>query len=158
MVAHNDSIDARIRELHAAGLTDPQIAERVGFSDATVRCRRLRMDLPHNGRRSWTVKEERRAVELALSGKTHEEIAAIMGRTESAIDNRLTAIGGGELDYRMTVAENRRSTAWDMIALGRTVPEIAAELGVIERTVRRYRREMPDWWNVRGSREAGELS
>lgn len=152
------TLNERIRQLNEAGLNDREIADRVGFSDVTVRCRRVQMDLPHNGHRNWTVKEERRAVELALSGKTHEEIATIMGRTERAIDNRLSVIGGGELDYRLTIAEQRRSTAWDMLARGHTVREIAAKLGVIERTVRRYREEMPDWWAASPSRESGELA
>ena len=152
------TVNERIRQLHTEGLNDREIGERIGFSDVTVRCRRVKMGLPHNGHRPWTVLEQRRAVDLAIAGTSHAEIARILGRTESAIDNRLSIIGGGELNYRLTVAEKRRSAAMDMLALGRTVREIAAELGVIERTVRRYREEMPDWWSDASSREAGELA
>lgn len=159
MVAHNDSIDARIRELHAQGLTDPEIASELNAAREGVRYRRAYvLKLPANGARPWTVKEERRAVELALSGKTHAEIAAIMGRTESAIDNRLCLVGGGELDFRKDRARRRQSVAWAMFARGCTAGEVAEHLGVFLRTAKRYRRSMPDWWNVAGSREAGELS
>lgn len=160
MVAHADNIDARIRELHAAGLLDWEIAELVGRWRQTVTVRRNRLGLPSNDSRCrmWTVKEQRRAMELALAGQRHKDIAAILGRTVRSIDNMLSKIGGGELNYRLSVSEHRRSLAWDMLAAGHKIDEISSRLGVCSRAVRRYRQEMPDWWAASQSRESGELA
>lgn len=140
-------LDGRIRELHGAGWNDRRIACHLDLSWSGVRYRRVKMGLPANADRPWTVIEERRAVALAESGKTHAAIAVMLGRTESAIDNRLCRVGGGELDFRRDRASVRRSLAWEMFGRGRTAKDVANHLGVLVRTARRYRQEMPAMWS-----------
>jgi hypothetical protein len=46
-----DEIDEKIRELHALKLTDQQMADKIGKSEATICHRRNKMGLPSNGKK-----------------------------------------------------------------------------------------------------------
>lgn len=153
------TLNERIRQLHAEGLVDREIGERVGRTKGTVARRRTLLGLPINGCHRWTMREQRTAVEMAMAGKSRREIADTLGLPRTAVANRLSRLGmGGELDSQLIRSAAMRSRAWDLFGRGYRPPAVAKILGVTPGTARRYRRMMPDWWNGAASREAGELA
>lgn len=159
MVAHADNIDARIRELHAAGMVDREIAERVGYGREFVRTRRNAMGLPSNGYRYWTSKELQLAVAMASEGKSHPEIGVALGRTESAVAEAIAQFGyGHELDPQLIRSQAMRSRAWSLFGMGKRPSFVARELGVTPGTARKYRRLMPAWWADKNYQPKGVAS
>lgn len=78
--------DEKVRELYAEGLTDREIAERVGRSHTTITRIRQRLDLPANDRRGGArrlvrdvpkLRTPREAVEWAATASDDELTAAI---------------------------------------------------------------------------------
>lgn len=146
MVAHNDNIDARIRELHAQGLVDREIGERIGLHRTTVAIRRTRMGLPINGFHRWTANEQRRVVAMAEAGESRAAIAAAIGVTEAAVARRISKLFGDELDARKVRAEAKRMRAWDLFAAGERPASVARIMGIDPVTACRYRQQMPACW------------
>lgn len=139
----------RIRTLHAEGLTDPQIAARLGLRSSNV-CviRGIRLGLrPNRKCHFWTGREQKLLIELAGEGKSRREIAAALGVAELAVAKRLIAIQlGEELDARRIRSQNRKVRAWDLFAAGAKAPAVALAIGLHEETVRRYKQAMPKDW------------
>lgn len=86
---------ARIFALHAAGLTDREIAERMGIKHTTAK--RIRGDLRLRPNKSpihhWTDQEVATLKELCASGMFVKEIAAVMNRSFCSIESKREALG-----------------------------------------------------------------
>ena len=85
----------RLRELHALGLTDREIGERLGFVDTSIKRVRRRMGLPaaislsERARRMtlgrWGESRAPRVAELARTGLGDVAIAALLDTTPKAV-------------------------------------------------------------------------
>lgn len=76
----------RVKELHAAGLSDPRIAAELGASVSAVwvtRC--LRLGLPAVASRRWSAAEVRELRRLTRAGVARGDIARAIGRTVGGV-------------------------------------------------------------------------
>lgn len=140
-------LNERVRELHAAGLIDKEIAARVGIGRRSVLRRRGAMGLPPNGCHRWTAGEIRRIVAMAEAGTPHREIAAATGFNPKQIEDRIRFHKcADELDPQQIRSQALKSRAWDLFKLGHRPSAVARIVGVTTRTAYRYRTIMPKWW------------
>lgn len=139
----------QIRALHAEGLTDPEIGERLGLQKSNVAViRGRRLGLKANRKcHFWTGKERKQLIALASEGKSRKQIAAALGVLPRTVAKHLASLGyGNELDARRIRSLHRRQHAWDLLSLGKTVIAVAKELGLHEQTIRWYKETMPEDW------------
>lgn len=133
--------EPRLRELHAAGLTDPAIARDMGVCKWTVGNWRLRLGLPANYLRPWTAKQVGEFRAMLEAGMTVRAAAARLGRTAEAgyaavARHRLQGAAG----YHDATA--RVGLARGLFRQGCTAAEVARRLGVSGTAARKYRKRL----------------
>lgn len=94
--------DSDIRELHAEGCMDIEIAEILGLPHPTVRQRRVRLGLPknetyHRGSKRFSV-YKRDTEEFLIEG-TIREIALFLGKSQSTLRSYLSRRKAGLRPY-----------------------------------------------------------
>jgi len=131
--------DAELRCLHGQGLTDEQLAARLGGGLATVGNRRRALDLPVNagGRRAGVDMARLRA--LHAEGLPDRELAEAMGVSTSTIANRRLAAGLACNPARPRFDRDRLRA---LHAEGLLDPDIAARMGCSVEAARKQRRKM----------------
>lgn len=141
----------RVKELHAAGKADGEIAALLGCARSTVRAVRLLLRLKTNDRRyrGWTGREEKELATALSDGERYADIARRLGRTYASVALKalkLELVGEGRGRPTPTGILIR---AWDAFARGLSAPAVAGLLGCHRKTAWKYRRRMPADWHPR---------
>lgn len=151
---------ARIAALAAEGRTADEISADVRLSAKAVRAiaRHMGVEIvksPKVFRKAAALREEVRA--MVTQGRTQAEICAQLGIAANTLRGHLNRLGMSArdvpsgrdreaaravLERRRQVADDRRAQLAALAAEGLSVAEIAARVGVTERTVRRDLREL----------------
>ena len=89
-----------------------------------------------DGHSTWTEEETNTAIEYYKQGKTAEEIANLIGRTESSVQNRMFLLGikspkywtDSELQILEELVSYNKTPIEIATALGRTVPSVTHQM------------------------------
>ena len=94
MSAHRkwtEEMDAALQGCRARGLTRPQIAERMGLTEAAVR---KRITALNGSTYHWTPEEEAALLEMREQGQRWSEIGQVFGRTAEGCRTRWFKVTG----------------------------------------------------------------
>ena len=128
----------QIKELYGQGLSDRQIAERLGLSPATVAMYRRMLGLPTARERKRKELMER-VRELHAQGLSDFQIASRLGICYETVRTYRRLLGIGRQSPRVGWIEEKIR---ELFLQGMTDPEIAWQVGVSLYTVRTYRVRM----------------
>lgn len=87
--------DAELTILFEKGLKHQAIAEKLGTTVPSIRCRCIKIGLKALDVKEWTTKEELKLKELMRTKLEIKRIAAMLGRTKSSINNKIKRLGIG---------------------------------------------------------------
>lgn len=133
---NQDKWDSRRVELYALGQEPDWLKEK----------RKADMKEPVNKRKFWTSIEEQRVVNYFNQGKSNKEIASILGRTEYAIQKRVSKLKKeGKLEKDRVVLywkKEERELLFELERQGLSDKEIAEKLGREDFHISDYRRKL----------------
>lgn len=136
---------AEVRRLHAAGLNDREVGERMGFHRVVIRKARARIGLAPNGCFRWTAEIIEGVLRRLADGEPRKSVAVSLDVSVQALTMALfKRVGGREYDTFHT--RDRVARAWDLFAMGQPPRVVAAAVGVTLQHAYRYRKTMPRWW------------
>ena len=124
MSAHRkwtEEMDAALQGCRAQGLTRPQIAERMGLTEAAIRKRLATLS---GATRHWTPEEEAALLEMREEGQRWSEIGQVFGRTAEGCRSRWFKVTG---DLKRTVSEDLPSQGEVSGGLNRIAQQEACE-------------------------------
>ena len=120
-------IEERIRELHAKGLSQSDIARQLGISQASVSLRYSRLGLASHAQQKLATELQQQIINLAGEGKTIAAIEAIVGVSDATV-RRYMGMSAPE-KWITTIAEQRQQVI-ELQARGWSRPRIAQEVGL----------------------------
>lgn len=89
-------MDAKLREMHAGGVPRHLIAEQLGVSIESARCRGVALNLPARlpgPQLVWTPEMDAELARLRRLGMGHTRIGAVVGVSAPAVKKRLDYLG-----------------------------------------------------------------
>lgn len=125
----------RLRELHAAGWTDKELAAEFRVTVAAVHEARAKLGLGPNARKPWTYRQIAQLKAWTEAGVPQDEQARRLGRTYCSVAGALRKHGlTGVAPYRDR-GVNTRAAVLDGIGKGLGRPEIASLAGLHPDTI-----------------------
>ncbi|GAG84505.1 unnamed protein product, partial [marine sediment metagenome] len=144
MSSFSSFTDQQVIDLHAKGLNDTEIAERlgVGYSAVNSRRRKLGLKIIKKVRAHKRLFTDQQLINLHKRGLNDREIAKRLGVAQMTVNIYRNRLG---LKTQKRKSRRRLFNDQQLIALynkGMTDKKIAGELGAGQTTVRKYRRRL----------------